>query len=395
MSQRLSHLRIYQMKLQKVAEDLKQTLEHWNRINPMLEITVSNGCNQRCSYCFEHQKVFSRNLEEEARQLKIVDKVCKNFDHTRFGRLTISFWGGEPLMNDTWLKEIVQRTVKYEFVDYHMFTNGTLIDRLQSMIDNRDLNQAFKCGRFEIQVSYDGEPHHSQKRGYSGDRVIKTIELLKEKGIQFHLKATITEDSIHMMPKCWESYEQLYDRFGRCIAYSPSLDTSSQLSKMDVDEWKEVVLQLAKNEFRFIKKNKHPLMSWFNFGQKKICDIRHSILMHSDGNLYLCHGAPYLDEEKKNKFILATTRQLENLDDPQDILFRDDNIFINAARKDCLECEATFCGMCHIQEVDSSIYQQDWIPCISRNKKKCQLYKEFGKIARALKFSISRNCQNK
>ena len=73
--------------------------------------------------------------------------------------------------------------------------------------------------------------------------------------------------------------------------------------------------------------------------------------MHSDGNLYLCHGAPYLDEEKKNKFILATTRQLENLDDPQDILFRDDNIFINAARKDCLECEATFCGMCHIQEV--------------------------------------------
>jgi hypothetical protein len=33
------------MKLQKVAEDLKETLEHGNRINPMLEITVSNGCN--------------------------------------------------------------------------------------------------------------------------------------------------------------------------------------------------------------------------------------------------------------------------------------------------------------------------------------------------------------
>lgn len=383
------------MKLQKAAESLKETLEHENRVNPLLEITVSNGCNQRCSYCFEPHKVFSKNLDEEKRQLKIIDRVCKNFDHSRFGRLTLSFWGGEPLMNDSWIKEIIQKTVKYEFVDYHMFTNGTLVDRLQAMIDDKDLSQAFKCRRFEIQVSYDGEPHHSQKRGYSSDEVMKTLELLKEKNVQFHLKATITEDSISMMPQCWKSYEQLYDRFGRCISYSPSLDTSSQLREIDMDEWKKIIFQLAKNEFGFIKKNRHPLMSWFNFGQKKICDIRNSIHMHSDGNFYLCHGAPYLDEKKKTKFILTTTKQIEHLDNPQDILFRNDNIFIDSRRNECMNCEATFCGMCHIQEVDPNAYQKDWIQCISRNRKKCQLYQEFGKIARALKFSIFKNCQSK
>ena len=366
---------------------------HSNKVNPLLEITVSNGCNQRCSYCFEHQHVFQKNPEEEKRQLKIIDKVCKNFDHNRFGRLTLSFWGGEPLVNDGWLKEIIQKTINYEFVDYHMFTNGTLVDRLQSIVDDRELSQAFKCGRFDIQVSYDGEPHHSQKRGYSSSKVIETIQLLKDRNIQFHLKATMTEDSIHMMPQCWKSYEQLHSKFGRCISYSPSLDTSSQLDKLNIDEWREVILQLAKNEFKFIKKNRYPLMSWFRFGQKKICDIRNGIHMHSDGNLYLCHGAPYLDEKRKRKFILSTTKQIDDMDDPQNILFRDDNINAKIQRKKCMECEATFCGMCHIQEVDADNYQMDWIPCISRNEKKCQIYQEFGKIARALKFLISKTIE--
>lgn len=33
------------MKLQEIAEDIKEVLMHSNKVNPLLEITVSNGCN--------------------------------------------------------------------------------------------------------------------------------------------------------------------------------------------------------------------------------------------------------------------------------------------------------------------------------------------------------------
>lgn len=37
--------------------------------------------------------------------------------------------------------------------------------------------------------------------------------------------------------------------------------------------------------------------------------------MHTDGNLYICHGAPYLDESKRSKFAVTTTRDLLEAND--------------------------------------------------------------------------------
>lgn len=382
------------MSLEKTAEALHQTLSSLDqKINPLLEITVSNACNKRCSYCFEC-KVSQAQIdpEEEARQLEIVKRVCREFDHEKFGRLNLSFWGGEPLVNVRWLEQILLATVDYEFVDYHLFTNGTLVGRMQQLLDNKALQQAFKCGRFSVQVSYDGEPHHKLKRGYDGGEALKMIELLAQRSVPFSLKATIAADSIAMMPQCWESYAKLYARFGKSVQYAPAIDTSSSLEEIDFAEVKRAFTKIAKSEFKFIKKNNHPLMAWLQAGQKKICDVRYSIHMHSDGNLYVCHGAPYQEDSRRQQLVVATTKELEKMPSSlPDFLFRDDAIDITKQNTSCQDCDAVFCGICHVSCVDASKYQQDWLPCMAKQKKRCQIYQMFGYMARALRFALLTN----
>lgn len=380
------------MDLEQTSDVMKDTIS-LNSAKPsaMLEITISNGCNKHCSYCFEHDQPKTRDLEEEKRQLEIVKRLCNEFDHSRFGRLGLSFWGGEPLMNAEWLHDILKATAPYEFVDYYMFTNGTLHQKLKSLIEDKDTKDAFKCGRFQVQVSYDGEPHHTLKRGYSFDDVVPMLDLLKSNSVGFTMKATVAEDSVALMPECWKSYEKLHEKYGKAISYSPTVDSSSSLDQVDLEFWKRIAEELAKLEFDFIKKNKHPLMQWFRRDQKKICSVKNSIHMHSDGNFYLCHGAPYLDSAKRGKFVIATTKDVLAAADMQSVLFRDDNVDLAQRPLECLKCEATACAMCHVGICDPDNYKDTWASCVCQQKTRCKLYKEFGKIARALNFAVLRD----
>ena len=38
-------------------------------------------------------------------------------------------------MNVDWLEKIISSTINYEFVDYHMFTNGTLLENLKTLVN--------------------------------------------------------------------------------------------------------------------------------------------------------------------------------------------------------------------------------------------------------------------
>lgn len=377
------------MDLKQASDVLKDTIS-FNSAKPsaMLEITVSSGCNKQCSYCFEHDQPKTRDLEEEKRQLEIVKKLCNEFDHSRFGRLSLSFWGGEPLVNIEWLREILKATVQHEFVDYYMFTNGTLHQKLKMLIEDEETKSAFKCGRFQVQVSYDGEPHHSMKRGYSFDDAMPMLDLLHSNSIRFTLKSTVAEDSIALMPECWKSYEKLYEKYGKEVSYSPTIDASSSLDHVDLNLWRSAARELAKLEFNFIKKNKHPLMSWFRHDQKRVCSVKNCIHMHSDGNLYLCHGAPYLDAAKRDKFVIASTRDILAAPDMQSMLFRDDNVDLSLRPDECLKCEATACAMCHVGICNPDNYRDTWASCVCQQKARCRLYKEFGKVARALNFAV-------
>ena len=77
--------------------------------------------------------------------------------------------------------------------------------------------------------------------------------------------------------------------------WCPSIDSVADLSNIDLEMWRRVLLEVAKREIHFIEQNGRPLLTWFKDG-KRFCDVRCSTHMHSDGNFYLCHGAPYIED---------------------------------------------------------------------------------------------------
>jgi sulfatase maturation enzyme AslB (radical SAM superfamily) len=136
----------------------------------------------------------------------LLKKLCVEFNKEKFDRLKISFWGGEPMLNYDFVRDIIKETSKFDFVDWHIFSNGTLDHKFKTLILNEEFSPKLKNGRLSVQISFDGEPHHSLKRGYNPSEFTKTVEILVNNGITFNFKGTLAADSLHLMPQCWDSY---------------------------------------------------------------------------------------------------------------------------------------------------------------------------------------------
>ena len=104
------------------------------------------GCNLRCTYCdtnFRKQEFC--NLETSAGSMKFYkiknpipfDKVIDVLQSMIIEVPThsISFTGGEPMLNGNFIKAIAERIDKNIFLE----TNGTLVDELKNIIDYVDI----------------------------------------------------------------------------------------------------------------------------------------------------------------------------------------------------------------------------------------------------------------
>lgn len=87
------------------------------------------GCNMDCKFCDTKLDYF-REYEPQ--------DLCKELKIHRNGCHSISFTGGEPLLQKDFLKEILKLTRKDKFINY-LETNGTLPDALKQVIEDVDI----------------------------------------------------------------------------------------------------------------------------------------------------------------------------------------------------------------------------------------------------------------
>ena len=146
---------------------------------------TTDHCNLNCKYCslgpvynFGKKEHKNLDLNRAITLLKYVfeNKVPKSI-------LSISFFGGEPLVNIDLIKEIVriskEMSKKKDIeLSFNMTSNATLIDRhLDFLMKNK----------FHILISLDGDEKGHSYRVFrsngenSFDNVIKNIDLIKEK----------------------------------------------------------------------------------------------------------------------------------------------------------------------------------------------------------------------
>lgn len=141
-----------------------------------LTLMVSQACNLRCKYCYGDGGEYSnKGLMTYKVAKDAVDYFVSSTDEKK---LSICFFGGEPLLNFELIKKIVEYTNEMQDrqFSYSMTTNATLI--------TPEIEEFIKKYRFYITVSMDGTKttndanrYYANRKGAYDDINSKTVNL--------------------------------------------------------------------------------------------------------------------------------------------------------------------------------------------------------------------------
>lgn len=155
-----------------------------------LTINTSLDCNLCCWYCYEtHSKKTYMSIDMAKRILQHLEIKCET---NPFKVLSLSFFGGEPLINykviEYILTEIKTLSKKYKFqISLGIVTNGTLI--------TSKYLELFKGFEIDFQITIDGnKDNHNNTRKYknkntqqnSYEKIIENLKLLNSSKENFH-----------------------------------------------------------------------------------------------------------------------------------------------------------------------------------------------------------------
>lgn len=346
----------------------------------ILHITVTHLCNCRCKYCFEKDHTDVIDSEEENRQIDLLKKFCDTFDKDKYSTFNILFWGGEPMMRYDFVRRIILATKDYYFVNYIVYTNGTLKNKWNELINEEFFDEIKE--RFAARVSFDGEPQHTDLRGVSSENAIQLCYDLKKRGARFFTRSTLSFDYVGHLPDMWESFkkEHLKDYD---FTYYPIFDTTID-DDTNYDKFVEALKEMTRREFDFYSEHKHVVCEWFmkeNIRPDikcRNCMAKNFACMNKDGNFYPCYGCesfPWAD-----KIVIGNTKKANTL---EDILctgnFGEEN-------EECKNCDAVFCFTCHAANIpfpkDFEEFKSLWHKNRNAKHKRCRFYKAVGRMYR-------------
>lgn len=167
---------------------------------------IAQNCNLHCTYCYggdSGQYHSSKSLMTKEVAKLAIQRLVQ--DNRKDSEIVINFFGGEPLMNFDLIQFVVNECKlcypqsKFAF---SLTTNTTLI--------NSEIADFFKENCFRVMVSIDGykeiHNHHRKFRNGTGsfDKVIEGIQILKEKGVEFRIRATLDH-------RFYDKYQEIND----------------------------------------------------------------------------------------------------------------------------------------------------------------------------------------
>lgn len=166
-----------------------------------LRLNVSNLCTFSCKYCHVF-KLMKNKLPLKVMDFEIMDSSIKNFIEIlkRYGEnfLTLSVYGGEPLINKKNLFRIIEKYGNEHAgvkLDWWVYTNGSLI--------TEEILDFFKRYNVDIHISVDGakETHNKNRvdkfnKG-TFDRVESALELIKAKKVRAQINSFVFPENIN------------------------------------------------------------------------------------------------------------------------------------------------------------------------------------------------------
>ena len=156
---------------------------------------MTTACNFKCKYCYED---YQDNYQLDENSLIKTLEFMMNYGDK--GKVLIDFLGGEPLLK----KDLIYQAVQYiqgnypeREVKYYITTNCSLMDN--------QFIEFMKKNNFTVRLSFDGnkETHDLNRVAKDGmscyDKIFKNILNVKESGVNYSVRMTVTENTIPHM----------------------------------------------------------------------------------------------------------------------------------------------------------------------------------------------------
>jgi len=380
------------MNLNQFDEDIEEIKgKQLSRKSFSVEVTLTEGCNWNCEYCFEGvekktKKVHMLNKNPKP-LLDFIDNMMESdWFKDRFDYLNIDFWGGEPTLNLKLMNLILQKYKDEERVRFFIYTNGSKMEDLIPLIlPLKDLDCKGK-EKILVQVSYDGNPIHDLRRldcnGKQTSRIVKSaLSLLFKNDIPCQLKSTLMSKDFKYMSECWDDIHTLRKQYGESMNYAPTIDYyTTSYNEEHYKDLERNLLDIAKKEILNSKERNKFTLSWFSSPHKSVCGSGKSMFaVDINGNVHFCHGCIY-----GNQLCYANIYQDEKL---LDRLKRNyDMLDFKVYNDECERCEATVCLRCNYLKYKTSKKNKftDKFYDLTAQPDLCRYYKLIGKISRAI-----------
>lgn len=197
---------------------------------PQLVFEITDACNLRCKYCgysdFYEGYDQRENLKLPFHKAKmIIDYLHAlwkdNYMEQPAEPITISFYGGEPLLNMTFIKQVIDYIENLDFVGkkfyYNMTTNAMLLDKYMDFLVEKEIH---------LLLSLDGDKEsHGYRVDASGknsfDRVFANINLLKNKHPEYFEKFVAFNSVLHNKNNVEGIFHFIKENFGKEPTISP------------------------------------------------------------------------------------------------------------------------------------------------------------------------------
>lgn len=210
-----------------------------------ITMNIVNGCNLRCSYCFEKDKDKRFMSSEDA--IRIFQTAYEGFEENfpELKYFMINLFGGEPTLN--WdVVEALAAYIKENKCKARIGITTNLTMLTDAMLDTIEDSEIF------LLVSIDGiKEVHDRNRSNSYDTVIKNLAKLRQRDLLYLVEARMTilpDDAKYMAA----GVKELYDFGIQNIAPVPVTDVAWAKGQLDdlrkgTEELFDFYMELADN----------------------------------------------------------------------------------------------------------------------------------------------------
>ena len=273
---------------------------------PQITFEITDACNLKCEYC-GYGKFYSDYDERNStrlspRRAKALLDYLSNLWQSELNvaycqNVYISFYGGEPLMNVPFIKELISHVEGLDCPSrsftFNMTTNGILLDRHMDYLVEKNV---------QLLISLDGSRYNTSYRvDHQGinafDRIVHNVDLLRERYPDYFEKSVNFNAVLHNR----NSVESIYRFFQKRYAKVPSI---GELNTSGIrPEMREEFNQTYQSSTESLMKSEHyselergMFLKSPTYHSATLYLMQHSEYVYRDYN-ELLFGRPKQDEE--------------------------------------------------------------------------------------------------